>query len=628
MGCPRDGTPVTATDAASVRSATPPAASSPAASTVSQPRKRMRAPAQPRRSSMQTRAKGRAPNSSTSFRVVLQSSAIDESQLGEWQGELPNLHSKNKTHDQRQHDAESEQQQSISRPQGVEREEFLETHLQHALGGPGSHSAASYIPIPSATTISDEQYLAMYPRKLEDKKKSKAIRTRRRHSEFKATARLYSTYFMDEVDLVWLNDNNRAYRESSAQPAASTSSSITACDPDDPMDVDDGASVIRIKTEPLPDRSSVLRSPAVSTPYKRSLQDSDKRVQTEPLPDRLLTPNGMGPPSFLEHQHLQDGSNLSEDAFEFIMHHLEWCALGQLRGDHAPTIETLRGVMEPEFPQRVCAFVHESTSARSRLSQIPCICTPLTVVYPHWLQRRQSREGRSLFPQLLVPKDITQDGEDPYLVFRDTNETWKRDQVTTNDARSRNPRRDAARQKRLREEEERRRNMPKRVKLTVTAPPPPPPAPLPPTPAPPTPTPAPSASNTAVTPASNNAFTPAPNPPTPPPNTAVHTPHTPSHTPPPPVRAPANGTAMPRLVPVPVVEDGIGRLFKDQSQTPVDVCSPPLKVAAFFSVADARSAAETVFLHHEPEPMDVEPMEAPMSPLTEPPTYEPGDPDA
>ena len=40
----------------------------------------------------------------------------DESELGEWQGELPNLHSKNKTHDQRQHDAESEQQQSISRP--------------------------------------------------------------------------------------------------------------------------------------------------------------------------------------------------------------------------------------------------------------------------------------------------------------------------------------------------------------------------------------------------------------------------------------------------------------------------------------------------------------------------------
>ncbi|EJD51987.1 hypothetical protein AURDEDRAFT_111522 [Auricularia subglabra TFB-10046 SS5] len=364
------------------------------------------------------------------------------------------------------------------------------------------------------------------------------------------------------------------------------------------------------------------------------MQDSDKRVQTEPLPERLLTPNGMGPPPFVEHQHTQDGSSLSDDVFEFIMHHLECCALQYLRGDHAPSIETLRGMMESEFPQRVCAFVHECTSARARLSRIPCICTQLTVVYPHWMRRRLSRNGRSLFPQLFVPKDITQDGEDPYLVFRDTNETWKRDQApTTSDGRSRNPRRDQLRKRRLEQEEERRRNMPKRVKLTLPTPPPPPPRP-------PTPTPAPSvsntaytsASNTAYTPTSNTAVTPAPNPPTPPPNTAVNTPPTPSRpspSPPPPhMRVPANGTVTSWMAAVPVVEDGTARLFKDQSQTPVDVSPPPCKAAAFFSVADARSAAETVIFHEAPEPMDVEPMEVSMSPLTEPPAYDPSDPDA
>ncbi|KZV98986.1 hypothetical protein EXIGLDRAFT_266231 [Exidia glandulosa HHB12029] len=75
-----------------------------------------------RRLSMQTRAQAKAPAFDTRIRVVLD---VPSDQLAEWVGDLPSYQNKNKTVDQCRADADAERQQDVTRPHGVERDEFL-----------------------------------------------------------------------------------------------------------------------------------------------------------------------------------------------------------------------------------------------------------------------------------------------------------------------------------------------------------------------------------------------------------------------------------------------------------------------------------------------------------------------
>lgn len=283
------------------------------------------------------------------------------------------------------------------------------------------------IPLPRAEpALPDDHYRSIYPHTLNQNKVRRRIRTKPRHPEYNACGQLYAAYFMDERDNHWLEDRNRQFasgRAESSQPVASTSSSATMLD-DAPMDVDDpddGGNAIRVKTEPLPDRSSLLRSPVAPHTQRRATLPSDPHALTQPVPDRT-TPNGSGPPlpRLIDH-HIQDeGTCITEDELEFIMQHFECFAHATTRTvkpvrtlrhlSRAPltlrpqTIEKLREAMEPGFPARICTFIHNCRSERANAFRLPCICTHLTLVYPYWMQRREERQGRCLQPQLEVPR--------------------------------------------------------------------------------------------------------------------------------------------------------------------------------------------------------------------------------
>ncbi|KAH7106892.1 hypothetical protein BKA62DRAFT_685426 [Auriculariales sp. MPI-PUGE-AT-0066] len=486
---------------------TPPAPAN-ARNANKRPRRRSEAANILRRPSMQTRAQQTKCQHGTPIPIVVVLATTDSDQASTsaapnpkplpWEGDLPLLPPLQKK-------VTDERQQELARPQGVERDEYQEAHLQQALGCPSTFVPAdsdrTFIPIPTGSRqLSDEAYRQLYSRTLVDSKPGKHIRYRSARHD------VTQHYCLDQHDAAWLATHNEAYPQPASravsQPATSSSSSATAVEDDDAMEIDlDQDEARLIKTEPLPDGPSAgLRSPLADSQPECTQGDTpmpDMSAELVAGSSRLSSvPETVGtepsfseppvippaPPS-IEHQEDEYGF-LSEDELEFSMEYLEAVAFGDMRSV-SPSFERLLESVQREFPQRICAMTlqwwqkHACDDAR-RKSYVPsgpvkCICSLLRVVYPHWLLRRRERNGRSLMARLQIPQDVAEDGEDPYIVFRDTEREWRNLQ-TAQPQRSRNPRRDAERAQKLKQEAELMKHLPKRIHLTVK---PPPPAPTP-----------------------------------------------------------------------------------------------------------------------------------------------------
>jgi len=381
------------------------------------------------------------------------------------------------------------------------------------------------IPCPTRTIeLSDEAYTRLYPRKLSDWDGDKRIRTKGSRN------RVEQRYCMDERDCEWLAVHNKSNPQSTmraeSQPAASSSSSTTAVEDDDAMDIDnDDASPRRVKTEPPPNTDSIPLGPIAVPQQRRATLDGVSAPDLPPvagpsrLPSVAASATSTSVTAIVEHTDESCGF-VTEDQFEWVMEYLETLALLEMRTKspvrqlstsaplHRLTFDPqsapkLKECVERGFPQRQCEV---STSWKSwapkdaspseglpapdwEQPRLKCICNYLSLVYPHWITRREERQGRTIMPVLHIPEvvalcldpatqshrldqEVKDDHEDPYLVFRSTLLEWKA--PTAQPQRSRNPRRDAERIRKLQEEAELMKHLPKRIKLLVKEPPPPP----------------------------------------------------------------------------------------------------------------------------------------------------------